>query len=78
LIRSDEDVLLVLAVSVVPVALYVEDDELDSESCSDWRNCCRTSLIELVPDELVVLPDELVVPSAGDELSAALAPPWPP
>jgi hypothetical protein len=35
----------------------VEDDE-DSESCSDYRNCCRTSLMELVLLELSLEEEE--------------------
>jgi hypothetical protein len=46
---------LLLPVPEVPVAPYGVDDEADSESCSDCKNCCRMSLAELVPDELLVL-----------------------
>ena len=60
---------LLLPVLVVPLALYDEDDEVDSESCSDWRNCCRTSLAELVSEEVLVL-------SVEDELSVDDEPPW--
>ena len=60
-----------LPVAEVPVALYGVDDEADSESCSDCKNCCRMSLAELVPDALPVLSDE-------DELSAGGGPPCSP
>ena len=64
---------LVLEAPEVPFALYGED-ELESESCSDCRNCCRTSAVD-VSDELLVLlvEDELPV---DDELLADDAPPW--
>jgi hypothetical protein len=60
-----------LSVAALPVALYEFCDELDSESCSDWRNCCRISSAELVSDELPVLP-------VVDELLVEDEPPWPP
>ena len=57
----------------LPVAPYEAGDELDCESCSACRNCCRMLLAELVPDELVLLvEDEL----ADDD--EAPWPPWPP
>jgi hypothetical protein len=64
---------LLLPVAEVPVAPYGVDDEADSESCSDCKNCCRMSLAEVVPDEL--LPDELLVLSDEDELSVGGGPP---
>jgi len=60
-----------LAVLELPVALYEVDDEADSDSCSDWRNCCRISSAELAPEELLVL-------SVEEALSVGGGPPWPP
>ena len=71
--RAEKDEPLVLEALEVPLALY-EEDELDSESCSDCRNCCRTSVVEL-SDELPVLPVE-DEPLVDDEPLADEAPPW--
>ena len=60
--------MLLVPASEVPVAPYGVDDEEDSEFCSDWRNCCRMSLAELV----------LLVLSVEDKLSVGGGPPWPP
>ena len=73
--RAEKDEPLVPEALEVPLALY-EEDELDSESCSDCRNCCRTSLVEL-SDELLVLPVEDEVP-ADDELLVDELAWWPP
>ena len=71
--RAEKDEPLVLEALEVPLALYAED-ELDSESCSDCRNCCRTSLVEL-SDELLVLPVEDELP-VDDELLTDDEPEW--
>ena len=72
MIRSAEnDEPLLLALPVLPAALYGVDDEADSEFCSDCRNCCTMSAVLVVPEELEVL-------SVEDELSAGGGPPWPP
>jgi hypothetical protein len=34
-----------------PVEPYELDDEADSDFCSSCKNCCRMSLMELVPGE---------------------------
>ena len=59
--------MLLAPASEVPVALYGVDDEEEREFCSDWRNCCRMSMTELV----------LPVPPVEDELSVGGGPPWP-
>lgn len=71
MIRSDDDDELLLLVPVVPVAPYDVDDELASEFCTDWRNCCRMSLAELV----LLVP---LVLSVEDEVSVGDGAPWPP
>src|ERR1700674_4911111 len=51
-----------------PVAPYdADEDDADSEFCSDCRNCCRTSA-----------EPALLVLSVACELSADDPPPWPP
>ena len=69
---AENDELPVPAVELLPVALYDVGDELDCESCSDCKNCCRMLLEELALDEL------LLVPPVGDELPIAGEAPWPP
>ena len=56
---AENDEPLVPAVALLPVALYEPGDEVDSESCSDCRNCCRMLSAELVLDELLPVEDEL-------------------
>jgi hypothetical protein len=52
-------------------------DEVDSEFCSDCRNCCRTSAGELAFDELLVLllDDELEDDALAGDALADDAPP---
>jgi hypothetical protein len=54
-----------LAVLELPVALYEVDEEADSCSCSDWRNCCRMSAAELALEELLALSLEEAPSSFG-------------
>jgi hypothetical protein len=67
---AENDEPLPLAELVLPFALY-DEDEADSEFCTDCKNCCRMSLAVLV---LLV---ELVLPvlSVEDELSVGGGPP---
>jgi hypothetical protein len=67
-----------LSLEVLPVAPYEVDDDVDSELCSEERNCCNMSAMELVLELVPDVSDVLPVLSVEDEPSEGGGPPGPP